>query len=127
MEIGDKDRYGNTLVLGGWKENLLRTSTGKFIVGVQVLDTEKAAMEAYNAHNCSELPTNYISESFQPWFEKNKVANREYDVPSSRGNTVYQVKFDKLGNTTCNCPGFLFRRDCWHIKAIKDLVKEGEI
>lgn len=124
MQVGDTNRQGNTLILGGWNSDLFRTKTGRFITGVQVLDSEEEAINAYNGLNGTSLPTDYISSWFQPWYEETKGVNKEYKVPSrSHPGEYYRVNIDPLGNYFCNCPGFMYRNECWHIDAIKELTK----
>ena len=123
LTIGDKDKQGNTLILGGWQADLLRTKTGKFIIGVKVLESEAEAVDTYNELNGTNHPTDYISRVFQPWYERVKKVNKEYKVPSrTHPEEFYRVKLDPLGNFSCNCPGFLYRNKCWHIEAVEELT-----
>lgn len=120
ISIGHKDKGGNLLILGGHKANLWRLDSGLFsIAGERIADPEDAIM-LYNQYNGTSIPLNYIRETFIPWYEKQFtiVAN----VPSRTSNKTYTVRKGPSGELLCECPGFRFRHECWHIEATKELI-----
>lgn len=84
---------GKTYVVPGWYEV-----------------PEGTTLKEVQKHWTQELP---------PMENKPKVEIREM-VDSSTGNgKQYEVTFDGQW-WSCTCPGFGFRRDCRHLKAVKE-------
>jgi len=120
VTVGTTDKRGSLLILGGHKVNLWRLANGLFAVGGNTLLDPKTAVSVYNEYNETDLREDYITEVFEPWYrEQFKVVA---EVPSSRDpNKKYLVKQGPDGSLTCECPGYYFRRECWHTQAVKEL------
>jgi len=121
ISMGMKDAKGSLLILGGSKANLWMLASGLYAVGGDKTVLPEEAVKAYNLYNGTNLPLDYITEVFEPWYEKQFtiVAN----VPSrSNPNVSYTVRRSPSGELSCECPGFTFRRECWHVDAVKELT-----
>ena len=124
-QIGSRDKNG-ILVLGGWLQNLYLLPEGTYKVGEAICETPEKAITEYNLQNHTKLGTDYIGIYFTPWFENLRKNWISVKVPSAHGATDYTVRYNKVGEFTCDCPGYKFRRYCWHIDSVKDYVKEKE-
>jgi len=130
IHIGNKDRKGNLLILGGRNANIWRTPSGMYIVGVNVVPDAETAVDSYNKLNGVTWDLDHITKNFQPWYDKNKLGIGEggtrfiTKVPSRSSNKEYNVSYDQNGNLMCDCPGFRFRGECWHTEAVAELLKE---
>lgn len=121
ISIGMKDEKGSLLILGGHKANLWQLKTGLYAVAGDITASPDKAIEAYNLYNGTNLPLDYIWMQFEPWYQKQYVIVA--NVPSrSDPSKTYTVRRNPSGELTCECPGYIFRRECWHIEAVKDLT-----
>ena len=58
-------------------------------------------------------------------FDGEIVVPNQWRVDGSKGNK-YTVEWDKFHrNYSCNCLGYIYRRDCKHIKQISNSFKIG--
>lgn len=39
---------------------------------------------------------------------------------------LYEVRSTTYGALICDCPGFLYRRDCWHVRAVRGPLVESK-
>ena len=125
ISVGMKNSKGSLLILGGHKANLWMLTSGLYAVGGDKTVLPEEAIKNYNLYNSTNLPVNYISEVFIPWYEKQFtiVAN----VPSrSNPNVSYTVRRSPSGKLSCECPGFTYRHSCWHVEAVEELISEGQ-
>ena len=65
--------------------------------------------------------TEYIIKKF----DGEIIEDNQWRVDGSKGNK-YTVEWDKFHkNYSCNCLGYIYRRDCKHIKQISNSFKIG--
>lgn len=122
ISIGMKDEKGNLLILGGHKANLWRLSSGLYAVGGDKTVSSEQAIELYNLYNSTNLSPDYIWKVFEPWYEKQNVIVAR--VPSRTNPSVsYTVRRNLSGELTCECMGWVYRRECWHTEAVSELTK----
>jgi len=122
LSIGMRDLRGNLLVLGGQLGNLWLLKNGLFSVNGEVSATSSLAIEAYNKLNGTKLPLTYVEDWFLPWFEKQLSF---IEVPSATNPGIsYKVRKEPGGTLSCECKGFRYRGDCWHVQAVKELASE---
>mgnify|MGYP003115595843 FL=1 len=58
-------------------------------------------------------------------FDGEILVPNQWRVDGSKGNK-YTVEWDKFHkNYSCNCLGYIYRRDCKHIKQISNSFKIG--
>lgn len=131
LPIGKKDKLGNLMILGGREVDIVRTTSGRYLVGLNVYLGEEEAVQAYNSLNGTRLQLDYISTYFQPWFEKQilKTSKNRFIVSvesKSDPDKSYDVHYDQNGNLICECPGFRYRGSCWHTEAVKEMLEEQE-
>lgn len=131
VSIGDKDKKGNLLILGGRNADIWRTANNTYIVGETVIGEPETAIDSYNKLNGVNLDLDYTEKTFQPWYDKNRLGIGKggsrfiTKVPSrTKVDKNYNVSYDQNGNLTCDCPGFTYRGECWHIEAVADLLRE---
>ena len=121
VSVGMKDEKGSLLILGGYKANLWRLSSGLYAVGGVRTSLPEQAMELYNQYNGTSLPLDYVWKVFEPWYEKQFVIVAR--VPSRTDpNRSYTVRKSPSGELSCECYGYMFRRACWHTEAVKELT-----
>ena len=121
VHIGMKDEKGSLLILGGHKANLWRLSSGPYAVGGDRTTSVEQAIEGYNLYNGSNLPTDYIWKVFEPWYEKQNTIVAQ--VPSKTNPDVsYTVRRNPSGELSCECKGYIYRHECWHIDCVKELT-----
>ena len=121
ISIGMKDEKGNLLILGGWKADLWRLSSGLYTVGNDTTASMEQAMVLYNQYNNAKYQLDYIWKVFQLWYEKQFVIVA--NVPSrTNPNVTYAVRKSPDGKLSCECQGFMYRGECWHVEAVKELT-----
>lgn len=120
LTIGMRDKRGNLLILGGWRSNLWRLKNGLYAVGEEITASTELAVEAYNRINTTKYPLDYIEAKFNPWYEKQV----EYILVPSRTypGESYKVRKEPGGKLSCECRGFTYRGDCWHVQAVRELT-----
>ena len=132
MIIGEKDKKGNTLILGGWKADLFLTKEGLYFIDNQVTKEEEMALDLYNGLNNTslkalpKLPT--PNEPALP--EGIKLPNtkgRILGIFESESNPgAYHFVIESLsGNIHCTCFGFRSPNSCWHYNSIMELGPEN--
>jgi len=123
LSIGMRDKRGNLLVLGGWKSSLWQLKNGLYFVGNDIVASPVVAMQLYNQANNAGWDLDHIEKRFNPWYERQV----EYILVPSRSdvNVSYKVRREPGGVLTCECRGFVYRGDCWHVQAVKELTSEG--
>ena len=138
MQIGDKDKEGNTLILGGWNKDLSLTKEGLFLIDNQVIKKEEMALDLYNGLNYTSLkalpkppkPTEPTPEGIK----LPRTNGRILGIFESESNPgAYHFVIESLrGNINCTCFGFRSPNSCWHYNSImevgpENLPKEGPI
>ena len=121
--VGSRDARGNLLILGGHQANLWQLANGLYSVAGNVTIDPVQAAKLYNEYNGSSLREDYIGEVFAPWYAQQFAV--VVNVPSSSNpNKTYAVKRGPGGALTCECPGYIYRHECWHIKAVEELISD---
>ena len=121
--IGRTDKGGNLLILGGHKVNLWRSKNGLFDVAGEKTASEEEAVKLYNLYNSTSIKEDHISTVFAPWYEKQfKVVT---EVPSASSNKLYTIRRNPDSKLTCECLGFMFRGNCWHVEVVKEAEQEA--
>jgi len=127
MAIGDKNREGNTLILGGWKADLYLTPEGNFRIEGHWGGTEEDALELYNKVNGTSLTT-------LPPISKNAALPHPstllpvlkgrtlgaFESESNPGTSHYVIESPE-GVITCTCFGFRAPDNCWHYRAVLEI------
>ena len=119
LTIGMRDKRGNLFILGGWRSNLWQLKNGLYAVDGDITASPETAVESYNKANGTSLPPDHIEKYFEPWY------NRQIEhiqVPSRTSDKIYVVDRYPDGKLICNCQGFMYRNDCWHVQAVKELT-----
>jgi len=121
--VGRRDEEGKLLILGGHQANLLRTKKGYYFIDGETLLSSEVGVKRYNELNNTELPLDYVSKWFQPWYEKQVVIVATVPSRSTPGEE-YNVRRAPDGELICDpkCMGFTYRRDCWHVQAVREVV-----
>ena len=138
MQIGDKDKEGNILRLGGWKADIWQIPYNRFRVTVgdkfSACDTEGEAVKLYNDLNntkSKELPKlpDYVTEDKPeteiPLPEGAKILAK-LESKSRIGEFNYVVQYPD-NTIICTCAGFGYRHYCWHTDMIKDILSQGTV
>lgn len=139
MQIGDRDKQGNQLRLGGWKADVWQTPYNRFRVAItgdpskfSAIDTEEEAVKLYNHMNSTKLKE---LPKLPSQFSEDKPTT---DVPLPKGSRIlgkiesksrvgefnYIVQYPS-GEVICTCTGFGYRHYCWHTNLIKDILNQG--
>lgn len=133
VSLGETDKNGNLLILASSKAYLFRTYQGLYTVVTgkdkyENFSDESEAISYFNKISGTSYKPDYISSFFQPWFIKKEKLDEVYKVPSRTSPGVeYEVAKDSNGNLQCTCTGFTYRGSCWHVDAVRDLLKgKGE-
>jgi len=128
MPIGEKDKEGNTLILGGWNKDLFLTKEGLFLIDNQLTREKEMALDLYNSLNntsLKQLPS--LPEiKPQPKLEGIKLPNttgRILGVFESESNPgSYHFVIEPLkGKVYCTCFGFRSPNSCWHYNSIMEI------
>ncbi len=126
VKVGQKDKAGNLLILGGYKCDLYKTTIGTYLCAGEYLGSPEEAIEAYNKVNNTKLQLDYIQRYFEPWYQE--VSNKtlmEFPSKSDPSRPPYKVRIDLEGSITCNCRGFLTHKHCWHTDAVKYIKEQA--
>ena len=129
MIIGDKDKEGNTLILGGWKSNLFLTTENTYMIEKSVLSTEEEALELYNSLNNTKLlklPPLPKTNTKTPGLEGLQLPHTQVRIlgafESESNPGVYHYVIESLkSNITCTCFGFRAPNHCWHHRSIMEI------
>lgn len=124
--IGDLDKDGNRLRLGGYKASAWESPLGIFYLRdrltlelYDVVEGEEKGLEAYNRLNGTKTK----------WFPPEKYLKTriggprvlgEFESSSSKG-VFYRVTINSNNEITCSCRGFTSHGHCWHYDTIIDL------
>jgi hypothetical protein len=123
LKVGDTDKKGSILVLGGQKVSLWKAKNNLYFIGDTITISPTIAVREYNKANNTKLEDSYIEKYFEPWYQKH--ARLLIDVPSrSENGKYYSIRKEVDGSLTCECPGFRFRKTCWHIEAVQELLEK---
>lgn len=121
-----KLEIGQTVELHArFKSNLLNVEyddvvfKGKVVSNPKWLDNDYVSVHT----GTKEYPTSYIHKRFIVGFEfsKQRSDTRVFKVKSKLKGSVYNV-ISGNGKVSCDCVGFQFRRDCKHVKKIKEFL-----
>ncbi len=55
-------------------------------------------------------------------FEELFVEERKWEFKSGSSNKTYTVKYNKHGNLSCDCMGYIGHRKCKHITEVKEKI-----
>lgn len=138
MSIGDRDKEGNTLRLGGWKADVWQTPYNRFRVTLRenpetfsACDTEKEVVKLYNDLNNTKikalpnLPVRAEGErppSHVPFPEGSKLLG-VFESKSEPGTFHYTIQYPS-GVISCTCKGSI-HGDHWHTDLVKDILARG--
>lgn len=127
MIIGDKDKEGNTLILGGWKANLYLTPEGLYLISDQLTKEDTMALDLYNGLNntsLSQLPP--LPKPNPPNLEGIKLPATTgrvlgaFESQSNPGTYHYVIQYPN-GYIRCTCFGYRSPDSCWHYRAIMEI------
>ena len=57
-------------------------------------------------------------------FEELFVEEKTWSFKSASSNKEYTVRYNKAGNLSCDCWGYIGHKKCKHIKEVKDELQE---
>jgi hypothetical protein len=67
-----------------------------------------------------------LQDAYSRWVRwapnESKQAQSNFKIASKRSGEIYNVSFNG-GNWRCECSGFLYRRNCRHVKLAKQSLK----
>lgn len=132
--IGNKDKQGNILRIGGWIADLWQTPRGTFFMSLDndklEANTEEEAVDLYNEVNNTELgklmsiPQPKAPRLVFPIRSSVIMSNLVKRVPSStQPGVFYDVRKLPSGTLTCTCTGYGFRHTCSHCKLVESELK----
>lgn len=132
MPIGDRDKEGNTLILGGWEADLYQTPTLEYLLKRKgdptptLCFTQEEALSLYNQLNNThlkefpKLPTpKEEEEGIELPLTKGKILGK-FESYSQPGTFHYVIKPEE-GYLYCTCSGFSRYKYCWHYLLIKHI------
>ncbi|KKK85480.1 hypothetical protein LCGC14_2772880 [marine sediment metagenome] len=134
MQIGNKDKEGNTLRLGGWKADVWQTPYNRFRVTVgdnfSAYETEEEAVKLYNDLNNTKLKvlpqlpigTGEKPPAHIPFPEGSKLLG-VFESKSEPGTFHYTIQYPS-GEISCTCKGSIHGSH-WHTDLIKDILSQG--
>ena len=128
--IGDKDKKGNTLILGGRNSDLYLTPEGYYLIEGIYSGEESEALRLYNEYNGTsltslpKLPTKPKElEGISLPFTTGRILG-VFESNSNPG-TYHYVILSLKGNITCTCFGFRSPDNCWHYRSIMEIGPEN--
>lgn len=121
MQIGDKDKDGNALILGGWKADLYQIPDGNFLIDGMVLNKEEALLVYNKLNNTSllSIPSPPKEEGIALPVTQGKVLGI-FESKTQPGVFHHVIKPPE-GHLYCTCTGFLTHHYCWHTDFIKHI------
>ena len=96
-------------------------------VGFEEIEDETFGRLALFRKHAGEVPqavpvTNGEEQDAPERFDtlENGLAYQWYFRSRSNTSNVYTVKYNRQGILSCNCKGWIFRRECWHTRYLLD-------
>lgn len=127
VSVGQRDKGGNLLILGGHKANLWRLKSGLYSTGGETTPFGEEAVELYNGFNNTTLRSDYIRAVFNPWYANQFRVIAQ--IPSdSKPGVIYDIVRTPEGELLCDpkCEGFRFRHDCKHVQYVRQIEQEAK-
>ncbi len=131
MIIGDRDKEGNTLILGAWKARLFLTPEGAYLIDNQITLEEEMALDLYNSLNFTSLKSLPRTPKLRPGkLQGIRLPNTDgrilgaFESESSLG-TFHFVIEPLTGSVYCTCFGFRAPNNCWHYRSIIEIGPEN--